>query len=99
MSRERSAYSAGEIIDKGSRVHLPDHTYLGVDPNRTILSRVEEYHAQKKLDSNYLNYGGQSVLQLAQIQQQVGSNSVFTNKAKDTRDDTDLCAAKGKRLA
>ncbi len=77
----------GKIIDKGSRVHLPDHTYLGVDPNRTILSRVEEYHAQKKLDSNYLNYGGQSVLQLAQIQQQVGSNSVFTNKAKDTRDD------------
>ena len=77
----------GKIIDKGSRVHLPDHTYLGVDPNRTILSRVEEYHAQKKLDSNYLNYGGQSVLQLAQIQQQVGPNSVFTNKAKDTRDD------------
>lgn len=78
----------GKIIETGDgKLALPDNTPLTYDSGKPALLRVEEFHAMKKVDAMYQGQSMGSVMQFAQIKELAGSNSVYTNKPKDHRDE------------
>ena len=78
----------GKIIEMGDgKLGLPDGTPLTYDASKPALLGVEEFHAMKKVDAMYQGQGMGSVMQFSQIKELAGSNSLYTNKPKDSRDE------------